>query len=378
MKSSVAGRSWKGGLFFPFLLTVAFAAVIVAALIVHVLSAPLVRTLTAMERRPMRTVSGEIFLIASDTFQHLVSYGKEKDPAEEEIARRNVLAQIRHYRAEEVPDYYHFAVLDEGNRILVESSPLLDGSDIPPLSGARGESEFSFRDREGKTLLAHHRYFPAWRWHILTIVRKEDLAGETVRIRNLLFVAGGAGLLVVLSLTYLLFRTRIRKPLSTLARFARGWAGARYGPVPGAGGEETRELIESFHRMMESIRQRHEKLEAMAEFAESNPNLIMMVTRAGMILYANQSVERMLHKLGLPPQHYELLLPDDAEEIANGVLSGEGDNRGGACILMGRTFDYTAFALAREDAVVFYGVDMTEKIAAEEQLLRSRKLETIA
>src|SRR3970282_401750 len=81
------------------------------------------------------------------------------------------------------------------------------------------------------------------------------------------------------------------------------------------------------------------------------------------IVYANRSVGRKLHDLGLPPQHYELLLPDDAEKIVEGVLARGKKDSGVVWELRGRTIDYTTFPLAREETVVFYGVDVTGKTA---------------
>jgi PAS domain-containing protein len=96
-----------------------------------------------------------------------------------------------------------------------------------------------------------------------------------------------------------------------------------------------------------------------AEFADSNPNLIMTVTRDGRIVYANRSVERMLLQLGLPAQHYEILLPDETEEIVEGILSGERKEGRVVWKTMGRTIDYTAIRLEEGEAVGFYGTDLT-------------------
>src|SRR4030065_2009249 len=76
-----------------------------------------------------------------------------------------------------------------------------------------------------------------------------------------------------------------------------------------------------------------------------------------------RSGERKLHHLGRPPQHYDLLLPDDAEEIVEGILSRGKKSGGVVWELRGRTIDYTTFPLAREETVVFYGVDVTGETA---------------
>src|SRR3990172_2374678 len=180
--------------------------------------------------------------------------------------------------------------------------------------------------------------------HILTIMLVRELAEGTWRIKTLLFGTAIAFLAFLLSLMYLLFRSRIQKPLSALVEYAQRFAGAGDGTARAKGhGKKGKEL------------------EMAAEFPHSNPNLIMTVTRDGRIVYANRSVERMLLHLGIPGQHYELLLPDETREIVEAILSGEEKDRRGVCKTMGRTIDYTAIRLEASEAVGFYGTDGTRE-----------------
>ena len=185
--------------------------------------------------------------------------------------------------------------------------------------------------------------------HILTIMLVQELTEGTWRIKTLLFGTAIAFLAFLLSLIYLLFRSRIQKPLSALVEYAQRFAGAGGGTAwakfSGKKGQE---------------------LEKAAEFADSNPNLIMTVTRDGRIVYANRSVERILLQLGLPAQHYELLLPDETEEIVEGILSGERKDGRVVWKTMGKTIDYTAIRLGESDAVGFYGTDLTGETGAME------------
>jgi PAS domain-containing protein len=189
------------------------------------------------------------------------------------------------------------------------------------------------------------------------------LAAADIIAAVLMVGATIAFLLVLLPLAYFLFRNRIQKPLLALVQYAQRFPEGNDDAVPASGSRMVRKLSEALQTMTDAIRQRERKLEELAAFTESDPNLMMKVARDGRIVYANRSVERKLHDLGLPPQHYELLLPDDAEKIVEGVLSGGKKNRGVMWELRGRTIDYTTFPLAREETVVFYGVDVTEETA---------------
>ena len=195
--------------------------------------------------------------------------------------------------------------------------------------------------------------------HILTIMLVQELTEGTWRIKTLLFGAAIALLAFLLSLMYLLFRSRIQKPLSALVEYAQRFAGAGDGTARAKGSGK-----------------KGQDLEKAAEFADSNPNLIMTVTRDGRIVYANRSVERMLLQLGLPAQHYEILLPDETDAIVEGILSGGEKDRRAVCKTMGRTIEYTAIRLEEGEAVGFYGTDLTretEPVEDEKEVRRAAR-----
>lgn len=100
-----------------------------------------------------------------------------------------------------------------------------------------------------------------------------------------------------------------------------------------------------------------------AKITESNPDMVMKVAADGRILYANQSVERKLFEIGIPMQHAELLLPDDADRIVQDVLGTRGTKIEMLWVSEGRTIRYAVFGLGNEEAVVFQGVDVTEESA---------------
>ena len=187
--------------------------------------------------------------------------------------------------------------------------------------------------------------------HVLTIMLVQELTEGTWRVKTLLLGAAIAFLAFLLSLMYLLFRSRIQKPLSALMEYAQRFAAAGDGTV-----------------WLKGRGKKGKELQKAAEFADSNPNLIMTVARDGKIVYANRSVERILLQLGLPAQHYELLLPDETEKIVEGILSGERKDGRVVWKTMGRTIDYMAIRLEETGAVGFYGTDLTgETVAMEDE-----------
>ncbi len=360
----------------PLLLIVLPAVVAVSALTAHIVSIPLIRNVRAVQMRSLRTVSEEMFRIASDSLRSLPEGETAESPAEEAVAKWEALERIHRYRAMEGTLPLHVVIVDDRDRILSDPSRLLAGSAIPSLSGLSAGSDLSLRDGQGNALLARHRHFPDWGWHILAIVREADLAGETKRIRVLFFCAVAASLLALLSVMALLFRILVRNPLLSLIRAMRGFPGGNAFPAPESGCGITRDVAGEYNRMTALLHRRQVELTEQAELVEANPDLILKVARDGRILYANRTVEQTLYTLGLPPQHYELLLPEDLEAIIEDVLAGRKQGRRVFWRMRDRIIDYSVSALEPEEAVLCHGMDVTERISWDERLLRYRTAET--
>jgi hypothetical protein len=152
---------------------------------------------------------------------------------------------------------------------------------------------------------------------------------------------------------------------------SRGLLPARStGTAPGEGAapaapraKRPRGLLNAFRRIAGEFRGRRRAPAEVAKITESNPDMVMKVGADGRILYANQSVERKLFEIGIPMQHAELLLPDDAGRIVQGVLGTRGRKVEMLWVAEGRTIRYAVFGLGNEQAVVFQGVDVTEPSA---------------
>lgn len=197
----------------------------------------------------------------------------------------------------------------------------------------------------------------------------EREAGKTLL---LLFGAGFLAALLFLLLSCLLMSRYLRKPLPALVAQALQILDGRHGAVPDSGEGKIRDLSEEIRRMAEAIRDREASLTDLVKFTASNRSLVMKVDSGGNILYANRGVEQTLYGMGLPPQHAELLLPDDAAAIAREILASGEKQRAITCRAEGRTIEYTLYGLEDEQAVVFHGVDATERNGMEGDRLPSR------
>ncbi|MBI5419894.1 MAG: response regulator [Deltaproteobacteria bacterium] len=367
----------KSGLFLQFMLVFAAVGSLLAATAAYIISVPLIRTLTEAEERPLHLVSDEIFNIASNSFHDLLDERKEDDAEEVEAAQQDVLARIVRYKPSVRSADYHFVVVDRDNRIIADSGKLFGEHASPDPGAEQVEGQIRIPDRNGRRLIGYQRTFPAWGWRLIALTPEEALRKETRRIKLWVYGAGLVGFLVLVALFYAVLRSRIEVPLRTLVRYAHGLKEGDYKTVPEMGEGEIGELAEAFNRMTHAIRQRERKLAELAKFPESNPNLLMKVAPDGEVLYANPSVTRKLAEMGLPAGHAELILPHDIQEIVREMRLIEGRQKEFLWKTRDRTIEYTVFGFADEDAVVFHGIDVTEKKRMEEQLFHAHKMETL-
>lgn len=156
-------------------------------------------------------------------------------------------------------------------------------------------------------------------------------------------------------------RDRLRSPSRGLPAPSTGTAPGEVAPAAGAVARKPRGLLNAFRGIAGAFLGRGTAPADVARITESNPDIVMKVAADGRILYANQSVERKLFEIGIPMQHAELLLPDDADRIAQGVLGTRGKKVEMLWVAEGRTIRYAVFGLGKEEAVVFQGVDVTEE-----------------
>lgn len=205
----------------------------------------------------------------------------------------------------------------------------------------------------------------AWGWHLLALGPDAPPGGNADRILSLALGTGILAATLFLVLSDLLMQRHLREPISRLIGYARQILEGRYEAVPITGKGEIRVLSEAFHRMAEAIRERDKSLTQLATFTAANPNLVMKVNREGRILYANHGAERTLYEMGLPPQHGELLLPEETGSIIREFLASKEKTREFLWTVEGRTIRYTIFGFEGEEAVVFHGEDITAQIARE-------------
>lgn len=110
----------------------------------------------------------------------------------------------------------------------------------------------------------------------------------------------------------------------------------------------------------------YDRLKALAEFPERNPNPVLEVSSVGTILYANPATADCLQQLGFLPTQAERLLPDDYPQRlwdlrASGRINGYWE-----CPVGDRVLSYNIVVLENSSLYHLYISDITEHRQAQE------------
>jgi len=110
-----------------------------------------------------------------------------------------------------------------------------------------------------------------------------------------------------------------------------------------------------------------EEIEKLAKFPSENPNAVLRVAKDGTVIYANEAALPLLNIWGC---QMDQTLPDDWRQFASDVLSS-GSSEDAEVDCERRILSLTFAPVVDADYVNVYGLDITERKRAEEELRRS-------
>lgn len=130
------------------------------------------------------------------------------------------------------------------------------------------------------------------------------------------------------------------------------------------------EVIESIIRDVSERKKAEERIRSLAKFPEENPNPVMRVLENGQVQYANRPAHKMLShfnwKSGDP-------LPKALLEVSKQVLKKKVKQEQEITCACGRIFAIVFAPSLTDECVNLYGLDITERKAAEEELAKTQK-----
>ncbi|MFH1102288.1 MAG: response regulator [Pseudomonadota bacterium] len=180
----------------------------------------------------------------------LVSLRLESDPAMNAASKREALEEIKAHH-QDFPGI-EVIVVEENQQVKAGTVTIPDNASFPlPLD--KKTSSILFKDLWGKPYVIHYRYFPFWRWHIISLISQKDYEAP-IAIAKSIIALGTFGLLMAIVLAvFILFKFRIDQPLKRIISAAKDVAAGHFHPVEINRTDEIGQVAMAFNVMVKSL-----------------------------------------------------------------------------------------------------------------------------
>jgi PAS domain S-box-containing protein len=384
---------------------VLMAGVIFATILIYYLTPPLISPLEKSMEAELRLATYLGIGICEKKLQELQELQMEDDPEMKAALKHEAITEIKEVCAK--LHNLHMVVL--GEKQIVEGTTL----ELPP-----GESPFPHLPRSSQANLAddvvagqwvklHHRYFPFWKWQIVSFIYEKDYLRPIALTRTILYL-GTLGVFCFLVLSvFVVFHWRVTSPLNKIIKATEVLARGDFQKLQMDREDEIGQVALAFDTMVDSLeedQQRlHSTLEALKDSEERYRLLteyslaIILIIQNGHIIYVNKkAIENYGYTLQdlLGVKLQKIIAPEDRElfqDLLGSLERGElpmahkelrwltksGESRW--LEMLALPINYRG-----RDVILGHALDIHDKKVAdlekaklEEQLRQSQKLEAI-
>ncbi|MDD5642578.1 MAG: PAS domain S-box protein [Syntrophales bacterium] len=296
--------------------------IIVATLSIYYLTPPLIHPLEENMEAELRLATSLGITICEAKFHDLLEMRLEDDGEMMATMRKEALEEIKKISAK-LPNL-HILVL--GANQVLEGASL----DLPPgvlgLSVLPRTPEMKITEDllQGEWIRLHHRYFPLWKWQIVSFIYEKDYLRPIMVTRAILYL-GTMGVFAFLVLTvFLVFNWRVTKPLKKIIDATEVLAQGNFQKLSLHREDEIGQVAQAFNSMVDSLeadqRRIHSILEALRDSEERYRLLteyslaIILIIEKGHIIYVNKkAIENYGYTLQelLGIKVLEIIAPED-------------------------------------------------------------------
>ena len=322
------GRAiWRRRVILAIFLPVLAVGLAIGILANQVLAPPLLTHLRASTDAQLRTASGMALAICDNLLDQILSRRLEDSQEELAAIKRQALAEI----ATMGRQFPNLAVMVVDQSGVVLASSVQEGLNIPKLDLGPLSQAIITTSVQGKGLRLHRRYFPFWRWNLVSLITEESyLAPRRLAARTV--YAGVFGVLAsVLVALLLVFHWLVHRPLRRIMDATHDISQGRFVQVPSTRPDELGQVAGAFNAMVASLEQsRREVDSALTRLRESeeqyrtlteNAMALITIVQDGRFVFANRM---MLEKTGYSRDRiigqvaWDLVHPDDRRVVEHG------------------------------------------------------------
>ncbi len=251
--------NWKPKtLFFYILIPVLTSAILISFLTVFVISESLVSHFERMAHGDLELASDLGIEVCEERFNDLLMMRLTNNPMMVAAMRREALNSV--LTIAQRFSNIKMAVVDQNGRVESTTSyGLPEGLNItlPKL----GNEEVLSLDLQGGDVLLRARYFPFWRWYVVSFIPREDVLEPLRRIQEAMLVSLSAILFTLIFTVLVTFNLAIKKPLNTLIDALKEISAGQFRRVENTRRDEIGLVTGAINSMSASLERQQQELE---------------------------------------------------------------------------------------------------------------------
>ncbi|MFZ5452553.1 MAG: PAS domain S-box protein [Thermodesulfobacteriota bacterium] len=296
--------------------------IIVSTLAIYYLTPPLISPLERNMEAELRLATSLGISICEAKFHDLLEMRLENDPEMMATMRKEALEEIKKISVK----------LPNLNILVLGANQVLEGSSLELPPGVLGLSvlprtpqvKISEDLLQGEWVRLHHRYFPLWKWQIVSFIYEKDYLRPIMMTRAILYL-GTMGVFAFLVLTvFLVFNWRVTKPLKKIIDATEVLAQGNFQKLSLHREDEIGQVAQAFDSMVDSLEADQRRIQSILEALKDSEEryrllteyslAIILIIEKGHIIYVNKkAIENYGYTLQelLGIKVLDIIAPDD-------------------------------------------------------------------
>jgi PAS domain S-box-containing protein len=369
---------------------------------VHISAKPIVSFIERRTEAELKLASSLALNNCEERLNYLIGLRLENQP--------EMISSLRNESMHEVvavSKSFHkiyLLIVEDGNGLVASSIPV-DDMRLPSLG--KGTSGIMAGTIGGRPVRMHSRYFPFWRWHVVSFIYEADYMEPVLMAKRTILLVSLSVLVLVMLTVILVFGAMVNAPLKRIIGAAGYVAVGRFPKLNMNRQDEIGQVASAFDSMVNSLRDDKNYIGSiMEELKESEEryrilteNSLAMVTvvHERRLIYANR---KTIESFGYAPSELmamdvlDLFHPDDRQLVEQEIKSsGQGNTttelrevRYVTKTGETRWLDILAIPLAYKgkNALLCHALDATQRRMAQDEqkklesrLRQAEKMETL-
>ncbi len=281
------------------LLPVVLVGLLISVLSIYFFAPPLLSLLQNGTDSNLKLASGLALAMCEDRLNYLLDLRLENDPQMVTALRRETIEEVK-----AISRRFHsvnLAVVDEKGKVLGSS---LGGTaknwHVPP--PGEWQQGVSLQQWGDVTVRMHCRYFPFWRWRLVSFITDAEYMRPIKIARRMVFIGTFGVLIAIVFTSVLAFNWMVDVPLRSIIYATKGVAEGRFNRVYPRRDDEIGKVASAFNAMVDGLEQNQRKIGFILSQLQESEELYRLVTehslatiimlRRRKILFANSRAER--------------------------------------------------------------------------------------